>query len=113
LTSIPFHGVEETSPCEGISRSIEKAARSPCIFEAVAIIVLEELRLHCSDVGVTGHCLHQGTKPLGGNLDIVIEQEDIVPCGVGDRCVVAMTEEPVVRVANNFYGGVLLGNPGR
>ena len=68
--------VEYSTTAEWIAQQIDKTARSTCILELSALLVVEYLRHDNSNIVVAFQLLHKRCQPPLRRLDIGVEQDE-------------------------------------
>ena len=87
-----FHRKKDSPLREWIPIFVEMSASSSGIFKVIPGSHLKKLGLRGSDGVIIVHAFHNWFKPIGRNLHIVIEEDDVVTGCMRNSFVVTPTE---------------------
>jgi hypothetical protein len=113
LPAVAFHRVDDTAAGKGVAEAVEEAPRGAGVLEPIAVVVLQEFRLHGAHVRIPLHHVDERAEPSRRDLHVVVQQHNVLACGVRNGRIVAARKQPVFGMAHDLHRWKLGGHPRR
>jgi len=107
LAAVPFQGLEDPSPAEGIAEHVHKAPGGPGILKVVPFQKVQDLGLDDGGPWPFDKSFPYGFQPIGADLHIGVQQAKDIRLYGPQPIVIAFGKSPVDRVLDPVDLGVM------